>query len=346
MAVPETTVRRAAGLKCPQCSQLVAVAEGQRIIRCEFCNTRSLVQGDRGVRRWQVLREVDRETARQAVIGFFSGFKKAPKLASQAQIEELFLVYLPFWHAKAFVSGWTFGRRKSGKDSTSPAEVQFENDLFWTDAAVDVSEFGVHQVPVMGQTLEPYDSERLHAEGLVFEPSESRSAAITEAEQLYAHEGRAKNLTRRYQARFHFLKQRLSIVYYPLWVARYTFKKRRYQVVIDGKQGKVLYGKAPGNILYRALALVGGMALGNFILVNGTLLMAAAAGSGDDADGFALVLLPIVGGIGLIVAAYRAFRYGEEVEETDKSARKNVTETKDARAMLKSGMQMLEKFAE
>ena len=40
--------------------------------------------------------------------------------------------------------------------------------------------------------------------------------------------------------------------------------------------GRVLYGKAPGNIYYRALMLVGGTALGAFVLVDGLALAPAS----------------------------------------------------------------------
>ena len=118
------------------------------------------------------------------------------------------------------------------------------------------------------------------------------------------------------------LRPRLGLVYYPLWVTRYEYRQRNYQVVVDGVGGKVLYGKAPGNIFYRAAMLVGGMALGTFILVNGTILAGLAVGSSSDDDSAFLVLLPIAIGIGLAITAYRAFRYGEEVEERPKEARK------------------------
>src|SRR3990172_3630048 len=50
------------------------------------------------------------------------------------------------------------------------------------------------------------------------------------------------------------LGSRRALVYFPLWVARYTFRNRSYQIVVDGTSGKVLYGKAPGNIWFRAAA--------------------------------------------------------------------------------------------
>jgi hypothetical protein len=112
-------------------------------------------------------------------------------------------------------------------------------------------------------------------------------------------------------------------VYYPLWVARYEYRQRNYQVVVDGTTGKVLYGKAPGNIFFRAAALVAGMALGNLLLVNGTLVaLWLASGSNSDDDGSGFFFIPVLVGIGLMIWGYRAFRYGEEVETLDKNAKK------------------------
>lgn len=311
------------GLTCPNCNGVVPVPEGARIVTCPFCQMRSLVQGDRGVQRWHVINQLDRDGALKTVTGFFSGMNKARDLKKQAEIVDLFLVYLPYWHVKAFVAGWIFGRVKSGDDSTKPVEVEVMEDMDWNDAAADISEFGVHRIEFSQPDLEPYDAERLHAEGMVFEPVESRSDALKEAEDHFTHRGRSKrSLTRTYFEKFHILRQRLSLVYYPLWVARYRYRNRSYQVVVDGVSPKILYGKAPGNIFYRAAMLVGGMAAGTFILVNGTIIAGLAVANSDDSDGIAFLLLPIAIGLGLIAAGYRKFRYGEEVENIQKSAKK------------------------
>lgn len=317
------SINKTQGLICPECSGVVPIAEGDRIVQCPFCQTHSLVQGERGVRRWQVTQVVERGRALQAVTNFFRGVKKARDLPKEAKIKDTFLVYLPYWRVEAFVAGWMFGRVKSGEKSTRPVEVQISEMMHWNDAAVDVAEYGVHQVAISKDQLEPYDSERLHAEAMVFEPSESHSDALAEAGRNFTYRGRKKrSLRTKYFEKFHFLRQRLSIVYYPLWVSRYEYRKRNYQAVVDGVNGRILYGKAPGNIFYRAAALVGGLAAGNFILVNGTLLAGTLASSSDEGGNFLFVLAPIGLGIGLIIAGYRAFRYGEEVEEIQKGARK------------------------
>ena len=318
-----STIPKTQGLTCPNCSGVVPVPEGARIVTCPYCNMSSLVQGERGVRRWHVTNRLDRSAALEEVKDFFTGMNKARDLDDKAEITELFLAYLPYWRVNAFVAGWLFGRVKSGDDSTKPVEVEVMEEMEWNDAATDVSEFGVHRVTVSHQDLEPYDAESLHAEGMVFEPVESRSEALDEAKLHFIHRGRSKrSLNQKYFEKFHILRQRLSLVYYPLWVARYRYRNRSYQVVVDGAEGKVLYGKAPGNIFYRAAMLVVGVAAGTFILVNGTIIAGLAISNSDDSDGLGFLLLPIAIGIGLVVAGYRKFRYGEEVEKLQKSARK------------------------
>ncbi len=336
------------GLNCPSCGGVVPVPEGVRVVQCPFCEQRSLVQGERGVRRWQVSRKVDRSQAQQAVEGFLSGFKKASDLKKRAEIRELFPVYLPYWRVSAFVAGWMFGRVRAGEDRTKPVEVEVMEHMHWNDAAVDVSEFGVHHVSLSKQNLEPYDMEGLQREAMVFEPSESRTEALAEAEKHFIHRGRRKKkLKQRFFEKFHLLRTQLSLVHYPLWVARYEYRDRNYQVVVDGVKGRVLYGKAPGNVLYRAAALVAGMALGNLVLVNGTLLAALALSKDVDDEGLALLLIPLGIGIGLIAAGYRAFRYGEEVEELQKEAKKATLSTGEASgSRWTTGLKIVEELSE
>lgn len=318
-----TTKDKTEGLTCPNCNGIVPVPEGIRVVQCPYCQLTSLVRGDRGVRRWQVPRRVERDQALATVTAFFVGLNRARTLRREARIKETFLVYLPYWRVQALVTGFMLGREKSGKDSTRPVEAKIQEEMFWNDAAVDVSEFGVHSAPLRDPDFEPYNADALHLEGMVFEPSESPTDAVAEAERHFTYRARQKrNLKTKFFEKFHVLRPRLGLVYYPLWVTRYEYRQRNYQVVVDGVGGKVLYGKAPGNIFYRAAMLVGGMALGTFILVNGTILAGLAVGSSSDDDSAFLVLLPIAIGIALAITAYRAFRYGEEVEERPKEARK------------------------
>lgn len=343
------TVDRTQGLTCPSCRGVVPVPEGVRLVKCPYCGERSLVQGERGIYRWQVNRQVDRDQAQALVRQFFSGIRKAIGLRREAKIREMFLVYLPYWQVNAFVAGVMLGRVKSGKDSTRPIEVEVAEEMDWNDAAADVSEFGVQRVSFTRTDLLPYDAAGLHREGMVFEPTESRTEAVAEAERHFIHRGRRKrSLKTKYFEKFHILRPHLSLVYYPLWVTRYEFRGRNYQVVVDGVRQKLLYGKAPGNIFYRAAALVISMALGNLLLVNGTILAGLFAGNSSDDDSGAFLCLPVMIGLGLIVFGYRAFRYGEEVEEIQSEAKKAALagEADKPGGWLGGGLKMVEEIVE
>jgi hypothetical protein len=334
------------------------VAEGVRIVTCPFCQMCSMVQGERGIQRWQLPNQIERPAAESTVQNFFSGLKKARDLKTQAEIKEMFLVYLPYWRVEAYVAGWMFGRVKSGKNSTKPVEVEIAEMMHWNDAAVDVSEFGVHRVTLSKSNLEPYDAERLHAEAMVFEPAESWSDAVAESETYFTSLAQKKRTLRSKSfEKIHHLRQRLSLVYYPLWVARYVYRGRNYQVVVDGVRGTVAYGKAPGNTIYRAAVLVLALALGNLVLVDGSALLLWIISSNDDGDGFILALFTLIAGISIILAGYRAFRSGEEVEERPSENQKALAGGKsmfnipginvgNSREMLQMGMNMVEELSE
>jgi hypothetical protein len=241
------------GLICPNCAGVVPVAEGVRIVQCPYCNLHSLVQGERGVRRWQVTRRVDRQQAEALVRGFLSGMRKARDLSRSAVIDEVMLVYLPFWRVEATVAGWLFGRVRKDKDETKPDEHYVLESMHWNDAAVDVTEFGVHRIVVARNELHPFDSQALHAEAMVFEPSESRTEALDEARAYFLQQARnAAGQTRTTYENIQLLRPEFGLVYFPVWIGRYSYRHRTYQVVVDGVNGRIMYGKAPGNILFRA----------------------------------------------------------------------------------------------
>jgi hypothetical protein len=227
--------------------------------------------------------------------------------------------------------------------------------MYWNDAALDVTEFGVHRVTVFREHLQPFDSQRLHAEAMVFEPAESPTAAETEAEAYFRYEAQqAASLTYTDYEEIHVLHPHFSLVYYPVWIGRYEYLKRHYQVVVDGVKGSIMYGKAPGNHLYRAAMLVMGLAAGNLLVINGTALMALLLSDSD--DGVLAIFLPVVIGLSLIFAGYRAFRYGEEVEDKPKDYRKlspggagglfglPMASTKDMMDVVRTGMVVLEEL--
>jgi DNA-directed RNA polymerase subunit RPC12/RpoP len=310
------------GLACPNCGGMVTIPEGQLIVTCPYCDMRSLVRGERGIQRYQVPRQVDREAAMNAMQRFLKGHQAiARDAAKKAILAEAFLAHLPFWVDWAHVLAWAFGeQRKRRNDRTyyEPREVKVASDMSWNGAACDVGEFGVESVPLGPQPLEAFDPQVLHESGMVFEPVGSSIQAKQMAEGYYkTRVDQQLNLDRINQTFIRFVRQRRGLVYYPLWVLRYLYRGRYFQVVVDAHSGHVLYGKAPGNTLYRAAMLVGGMALGALLAVDASAaaFFVGAKAGGDGSDIFILIGLALLaGGLGLMWQSYRTFRYGEQYE--------------------------------
>ncbi len=304
------------GLSCPNCGGMVPIPEGQIIVRCPYCELRSFVRGERGLLRYQVPRQIERQAALDGLRKFLSGnMAIAPAAARQAQVSEAFLVYLPFWTIWARVGAWVFGEKQVGSGDHKryePREMRVVQDMTWNGAACDVGEFGVAQVSIAEQALQPFDPDTLHNQGMVFEPvgssSDAREAAEAQFEKQVAQKA---GLDRVAQAFIRSVRRRFGLVYHPLWVLRYLFRGRTFQVVVDGYGGQVLYGKAPGNTLYRAAVLVAGMAVGAFLAVDVPAFLLYSSND-SDLGWVALALLAI--GAGMMFTAYRTFRHGEQYE--------------------------------
>jgi DNA-directed RNA polymerase subunit RPC12/RpoP len=306
------------GLNCPRCGGMVTIPEGQVVVRCPYCDLRSFVRGERGLQRFQVPQRIERrdgiKTLKQFLVGNWAIARDAAKLA---ELEDAFLVYLPFWTIWGRVAAWAFGEKRvgSGKNSRyEPREVRLVQEMTWNGAACDVGEFGVTEVPMDGTVIEAFDVEGLHSRGLVFEPVGSfQQAKKTAEKQFQAEISKKLRLDRVSQIFVRMFRRRYGLVYYPMWVLRYLYKGRHFQVVADGHSGKVLYGKAPGNTLFRAGVLVLGMALGAFLAVDASAFAFSMAGR-DEGGAFAFGLILILVGLGVMGMAYRTFRYGEEFE--------------------------------
>ncbi len=308
------------GLGCPNCGGMVPIPEGQLIVICPFCGQRSIVRGERGLLRFQVPLRLAEADVRKKLREFLNSSQAiARAVRGQAQLTESFLVYLPFWFVRARVLGWVFGqeKKKRGEETVyENRELKIAEDMAWNQAASDVGEFGVQRVFLEDRPLEPYDYVDLHSRALVFEPAGSQM----EAEKAAAADFRTRaeslgKLDRVTQRVVHLADTRRALVYYPLWVLRYTFRDRTFQIVVDGFDGRLLYGRAPGSSLYRAFMLVGGAALGAFLMVDVPAL-AAVIGFNVESENaiffFGAVALASFGlGVKLMQAGYRRFRFGE-----------------------------------
>jgi len=173
--------------------------------------------------------------------------------------------------------------------------------------ALNIAEWGVRRVNLDGDQVVPFDANALGRLGMVFPPTASEGSLLAMAlEQFKTNADPASGLHRVRFQHLETLRERLSVVYYPLWVVRYAFRERSYQVLIDAEDGRLAAGKAPGNDLHRALMLVLTQAVALF--VGSTALQLVGANFGA----LVVIAVPMILAISW---GWRRFRHGGVVVE-------------------------------
>ncbi len=267
--IPNRLPARVRGLTCPSCGGALDVATGLRVVLCPYCETRLLVLSEIGIRRLAVEPQIETAKAREIVQRWLgSGWNKNPRLRREARVGEAFLSFLPFFRVEADCLGFGLGteeRRRtvgSGKRRrTETYEVDVERavqrSFDRTYPALNVAEWGLQWIDLHGDILVPFDSSKLARQGMVFPPTLSESVVKKSALEQFRKEAEPSTGLKRVRFRFlESLRERLTVIYYPLWVVRYRFDDRSYQVLIDAQDGSLGFGKAPGNDLYKPFWLV------------------------------------------------------------------------------------------
>lgn len=302
--------RAVTGLTCPSCGGGTELPEGARLGRCQACGSALLVRGERGAPRFYVPLQRTREQILDLVRKWWDGFDKAPDLQRSAQVREVFAVYAPFWRAEAHVLGIVLGDEKKGSGKNErwePVERRVNRRFELTLPACELGELGVQSVELQGDELRPFELEEVQSHGMIFgvlsTPQKVSSEAALRFPELALREA---GVDRVRFSRIRLLSPRIHIVYYPLWVVRYQYRGRLYQVTADGESGALLYGRAPGNDLFRVATLLGSLMLGNFIA--STACRAVLAGQMDDGFFGALAVAGFI-----MFWGFRRFRYGGEI---------------------------------
>lgn len=313
----ETKSQTLTGLSCPICGGEVQAAEGAPHVACRHCGTTLAVRGERGVPRYMVLDTVDRVAAERALRSWWtSGFNKHGSLVTEAKIEEAFLTFFPFVRVRFDLLGALFGIVKQTRNKRTvevPREITIERSFDLTAPAAETAEFGVGHCDLSSDTLWPLDEARLSERGMVFRPQHTPDEVA--ARTVRATIETVASQTRLDRVVFKSLesaRRRVSLIQYPFWVFRYSFRGRLYQALVDGQDGRLWVGKAPGNDAYRASCLIGGIAGAAFLST--TTLQALAYGNADD-DSWVFLVLAGAAALALLGWGFRVFRRGGLVEE-------------------------------
>ncbi len=312
------------GLNCPTCGGAISVPEGENVVNCNYCSSTLFVEGDQGVSTIAFKNKLLQDGVMNQTRAWWKRGWKARDLPKIGKVTETYPIYLPFWKANTRVAGWICGyeeRRHTDQKGNVrveriPKEVMVLNDYVHSEIACDPGDLGIRTLRnMMGETSFA-DFEMIPT----FEATTSKDDAVTRAnnEALTKAKASAKVPHVTFE-RLHVFPRSLTMLYYPVWVVRYSYHDRMYMDTVDGVTGQVLSGRAPGDPLFQSMAMTGGAVVAG--LIGAGSIIASGADYANDWRIGAVGL-----GVGLVVLflAYRFFRHGSERIEGEFREKKSI----------------------
>jgi len=239
---------------------------------------------------------------------------KATDLNKAALIEEIYLVYIPFWRyiaqGKGIICGFAEYREKTGNLIRNKYEELIDDEYIWTEAAADTGKYGIKEltwldpgkeVPYIHGTLPVID-----AGGSAAEAKERGTQAIIER-MKEKEKKRIETMT--FEKTF-IIPKVFEIVYVPLWITHYSYKGGNFTVIVDAVKGTVIGGTSPINMNARTRLMIFSFSIGG-IMIGATIGM--LLGSRNFAVSELVQCIILLIGVIICMAAYPAFRTGKRI---------------------------------
>jgi hypothetical protein len=240
----------AENIKCSHCGAPVDFKPGEIIATCKYCGFTTVIQtGQAFVFEHSILYNSYSQEAMDNLIRDWmrSGFMKPGDLAKKAKITENTLTYLPFW----VVSCEASTRYKGIFERITPAivkEGEIKKNYNWLVLARQASDFPTqaYDVPLEGKV--PYDFRKIEGFAKVLNSEVEKEQAVDIArQQIDAHHRflLQEDVDRIVEATTFMTPKQMLYLHAPVWFARYEYKGKNYQMLIDGAKGMVLKGDIP-----------------------------------------------------------------------------------------------------
>ncbi len=310
------------GLNCPACGGAIQIAEGETTVICQYCASVLSAEGDQGVTTIAFKNKALRDAAIGSTQHWWTHGLKARDLKSVGKVSEAYPIYLPFWKTTTRVAGWICGyeerRRTDSKGNTTveriPKEVMVLQDFVWSEIACDPGDLGIRTMKNLTGETTFADFEEIPT----FEATTSKDDAVVKAKNDALARARAQaHVPQVTFEKVHVFPRLLTMIYYPVWVVRYSYRDRMYMDTVDGVTGQVLSGRAPGDPLYQSLAVTAGSSVGGLIAAG----MIIYANSVNDSR---IALAGLAVGAVILFLAYRFFRHGSEIIQGEFKEKKSI----------------------
>ncbi len=314
-------------ISCPKCGGTLGLSGMDRLVKCRYCGTTSLVEAPGHAPEYYVDPRVQAVTARRTLQRVLMESDVPAGLLKRARFHSARLYFIPFHEVNARRVGTMklteFKPEKRPRQSSRAVSMGqgatvsiprvhddwavpktkvvdtrvIMNDLTRVEPAVSLPEWHVEEADVQtaraGETglLKAMDRRRVEKLGRIYKPT------ITPDQMLSRLD--ADNLAANVEDNTEIVEVRIKRIYYPVWRVRYEYQGRLYGAAIDGVTGKIMSARAPETDKYRVVWLLGTAAMVSFFAGKIARVIATLA-MGDHGGAEGLVAVGIQGSIMMI----------------------------------------------
>jgi len=230
------------------------------VIECAHCRTRYLTHLDAGFERRYFPAKVERLQAVGAAARWLWEHPDVPSDIRDSAFVDAHLLYVPIWEVRAYLVGWEFGKKlrnkttlvKVGEEEVvrtelveQPVEEGFFGERRYYQEAADLDALGMGRPHITGREFTlPYLVGELEGGAAVLQTDGDLEAVRERARASFV---RPPTGTVAPDTRLFLLKESAALLYYPLWILRYRYRGRLYEMVVDARNGRVHAARAPAD---------------------------------------------------------------------------------------------------
>ncbi len=246
-------------IKCDHCGAPLNYKAGDYVATCSYCGYTTVLTHNKPFTLEHALLPLsitDEKAVVEVVKDWMSSSFLAPRdLSRKAKFDEVDLFIYPFWvvpieattRFKGFFERIGAGQVKEGK---------IRGKYDWLVIAQRAANFPTkeYDVPLKGKM--PYDFTKIpeYAKVLNAEFGEEEAVEKAKAEVVEHHIYLArKEVDRVIEHETDFKVGEACYLHAPIWNIKYSYKGKRFRVLVDGTEGKIIVGDLPTPGLFDAL---------------------------------------------------------------------------------------------
>ncbi|NWG10162.1 hypothetical protein HXY33_00160 [Candidatus Bathyarchaeota archaeon] len=237
-------------LSCSNCGAPISFEPGEIVATCRYCGYTVVIETGKAFsyEHSMLLNKYDPTQIEEQIKTWMrSGFLKPSDLAKKSRIIEKNLTYLPFWIVTAEVE-----TAYKGIFERITPEVVKEGQLVkkysWLVLARKATEFPTREYDVPLEGKLPYDFAKIESFAKILNSEMDKEEAVEQAKQeITAHHSylAKQDVDKIIEIKNEIRIRQTVYLHAPIWLIKYEYRGKAYQLWIDGTTGTAIKGEIP-----------------------------------------------------------------------------------------------------